>query len=117
MLAGGARAQSNQMQHPAPTATQAAPPTANETEVVWLRRRVEQLEAQLATCAPDAKGKMKRKKDSSMPMGSMGDDKMGGDAMGAMPPSDPPKAKMKPKKDSAMPAAPMGDDQMGGGHM
>ena len=97
-LPNAAQAQSNQMQH-APATTQAAATTGNETEVVWLRRRVEQLEAKLATtgaaCTPEAKSKMKGKKDGSMTSGSMGDDKMSGGAMGSMPMNDDPMGKMK----------------------
>ena len=90
LLPGSALAQSAPMKHVAPAVTEPAPaaPAANESEVVWLRRRVEQLEAQLATsnadCPPEMKSKMKSKMKSGMPPGPMGKHKMSG-GMGSMP--------------------------------
>ena len=87
LLPGATQAQSKPMSHTAPEVT--APAAANETEVVWLRRRVEQLEAQLATskadCPTAMKSKMKGNKDGAMPAAKpMGKGKMGG-GMDSMP--------------------------------
>ena len=88
LLPGAAQAQAKPMKHTAPEVTEVGPAAAAETDVAWLRRRVEELEAQLATrnadCPAEPKTKMKGKMKSAMPPSPMGKQKMGG-GMGSMP--------------------------------